>query len=171
MDIVTRRGLVTGLAAAGAAGLAGMASAATAHLKISDIKKEGETACLYHCDFGEKARQMQMLNNISNHYSVYDANPFDIQLVVVAHSGGIRYFLDNWDGTPWASQKCDSEIFERASPLARNGLKVHLCEITFKRTKIDTNKVRKADFISFVPSGLAMVAALQSRGFAYLKVQ
>ena len=31
-------------------------------------------------------------------------------------------------------------------------------------------KVKDMPFISFVPSGVATVAALQSKGFAYLKV-
>jgi len=54
--------------------------------------------------------------------------------------------------------------------VAKNGLKVHLCEITFSRLKIDKSKARKAEFVGFVPSGVAAVAAMQSKGFAYLKV-
>ncbi len=61
-------------------------------------------------------------------------------------------------------------LFERVTALAKNGLKVHLCEITFQRLKLDKAKVKDAPFISFVPSGVATVAALQSKGFAYLKV-
>ena len=93
MDEVTRRGLVGGLVAAGATGLAGVAVAAPAKLQLKDLKKEGDVACIYHCDFGDTPRMMQLLNNISNHYSVYDADPFAIQLVIVAHSAGIKYFL------------------------------------------------------------------------------
>ena len=171
MEQVTRRGLVTGLAAAGAAGAAGIASAMPKAISVQDIKKEGDSACLYHCDFADKARQMQMLNNINNHYSVYGANPFDIQLAVVAHAGGIRYFLDNWEGTQWAKDKFDIDVFERAASLAKNGLKIYLCELTFKNNKIDKAKTRNAEFLSFVPSGVATVAALQSKGFAYIKVQ
>jgi uncharacterized protein len=48
-------------------------------------------------------------------------------------------------------------------------LKVYLCEITFTRLKIDPGKARQADFIRFVPSGVAAVGALQAKGFGYLK--
>jgi len=171
MEQVTRRGLVAGLAAAGAAGAAGIASAMPKAISVQDIKKEGDAACLYHCDFAGKPRQMQMFNNISNHYSVFGANPFDCQLAVVAHSGGIRYFLQDWEGTPWAKDKFDMDVWERASSLSKNGLKIYLCEITYSRLKIDKAKTRNAEFLSFVPSGVATVAALQSKGFAYIKVQ
>ena len=147
------------------------ASAMPKAVTLADIKKEADSACLYHCDFGGKERQMQMLNNINNHYSVYGANPFDIQLAVVAHAGGVRYFLDNWECTQWAKDKYDTAVFDRAASLAKNGLKIYLCELTFINNKIDKSKVRNADFLTFVPSGVATVAALQSKGFAYIKVQ
>jgi uncharacterized protein len=36
--------------------------------------------------------------------------------------------------------------------------------------KIDPAKTRKDTFLKFVPSGVATVAELQAKGFAYLKV-
>lgn len=171
MNDVTRRRLIGGLAAAGAATFSAAAAAAPAMLQIKDLKKDADTACVYHCDFGDNDRMLQLLNNVSNHYSVYGANPFDVQLVVVAHSAGIKYFLENWEGTPWARNTMDATAFERAQSLSKNGLKVHLCELTFKRLKVDMAKIRKAEFVSVVPSGVATVAALQSKGFAYIKVQ
>jgi intracellular sulfur oxidation DsrE/DsrF family protein len=62
------------------------------------------------------------------------------------------------------------KIFPTIDAQAKNGLKVYLCNITFERQKIDRSKVRKADWIRFVPSGVATVAAMQAAGFAYLKV-
>ena len=171
MDDVTRRGLIGGLVAAGASSIAGVAAAAPVMLQMKDLKKEAEVACVYHCDFGDKDRMAQLLNNISNHYSVYGANPFEVQIVIVAHSAGVKFFLDTWEGTPWAKQEFDQAAWERAEALSKNGLKIHMCEITFKRLKIDIAKIRNADFINVVPSGVATVAALQSKGYAYIKVQ
>jgi len=54
--------------------------------------------------------------------------------------------------------------------LSKFGVDVYLCQITFKRQNIDMAKARKDEFIKFVPSGVASVAELQSKGFAYLKV-
>lgn len=164
----TRRSVIIGTAVGGLA--AATAQAAPQALSMADIKKEGDVACLYHCDYGDNARFAQTLNNISNHYSAYGADPFGLQLVIVAHSVAVKYFLSTLEGTPWKDETIDPALFERVTALAKNGLKVHLCEITFQRLKLDKGKVRDVPFISFVPSGVATVAVLQSKGFAYLKV-
>jgi intracellular sulfur oxidation DsrE/DsrF family protein len=166
-DLTTRRGLIV---AAATGAMAATAKAAPPMQKLTDLKKEGEVACIYHCDFGAPDRFNQMLTNIANHYSVYGADPFALQLVIVAHGAGIKFFLDNLEGTTWKDEKLDPALFERVVGLSKNGLKVHLCEITFKRQNINVEKARTAPFIAMVPSGVATVAALQSKGFAYLKV-
>lgn len=169
MDHLDRRMLLGGAALAGAA-ITGSAHAAARELKLTDLKKEADVACVYHCDFGDPPRFSQMINNISNHYSVYGSNPFDVQLAVVAHSAGVKFFLEDLEGTQWKDEVMVPKLFERVASQAKNGLKIYLCEITFKRLSIDKAKARKNDFVHFVPSGVATVAALQSKGFAYLKV-
>jgi len=164
----TRRSLIIGAAAGGL--VAASAQAATQALSMTDLKKEADIACLYHCDYGDNARFAQTLNNISNHYSAHGADPFGLQLVIIVHSVAVKYFLSTLEGTPWKSEAIDAELFDRVTALAKNGLKVYLCEITFQRLKLDKTKVKDAPFINFVPSGVATVAALQSKGFAYLKV-
>ncbi|MFC3694641.1 DsrE family protein [Chenggangzhangella methanolivorans] len=170
MNDISRRSLVAGMALGGAALAADTAKAAPTHMSLDDLKKEGEVAALYHCDYGDVARFEQTLNNISNHYSAYNGDPFALQIALIAHGGGIKFFLDSLDGTMWKDEKLPSDLFERANSLSKNGLKVYLCEITFKRNKLDPSRARPADFISFVPSGVATVAALQGKGFAYVKV-
>jgi uncharacterized protein len=162
--------LLGGAAVAGALATSAQAVGATPTIALADLKKEAEVACLYHCDFGEPARFLQMLTNIGNHFSAYGANPFDLQLVVVAHGAGVKFFLETLDGTPWRDETAVLPTFERTAAQARNGLKIHLCAITFERLNLDRAKARKADFISFVPSGVAAVGALQAKGYAYLKV-
>ncbi|MBN9442736.1 DsrE family protein [Bosea sp. (in: a-proteobacteria)] len=163
-----------GLLAAAASGLAVAASAAAAaaprDVGLAELKKEADIACLYHCDFGDAARFEQMLTNIANHYSAYDADPFALQLAIVAHGAGVKFFLKDLEGTAWAGDAAAMKSFDRVEALAKNGLKVHLCEITFQRNRIDKAKAREAAFASFVPSGVATVAALQAKGFAYMKV-
>ncbi len=170
METLDRRSLLGGVALAGAGLAATQATAAPKDLKLSDLKKEAEAACLYHCDFGEPPRFTQMINNIGNHYAAYDANPFEVQLCIVAHSAGIKFFLETLEATPWRDEVMVPQMFDRIAAQAKSGLKVYLCEITFKRFNLDKKLARNADFISFVPSGVATVAALQSKGFAYLKV-
>ena len=170
MTDMDRRSLFGALAAAGGAVAAGGALAAPAILKFSDLRKDADVACLYHCDFGDPARFSQMLVNISNHYQAGGTNPLELQLCIVAHGAGVKFFMETLDGTAWADEVTVPKIFERVEALAKNGLKVYLCDITFERQKLDREKARKRDFVQFVPSGVASVAALQSKGYAYIKI-
>jgi len=139
-------------------------------IDIADIKKDADVACAYHCDFGDPGRIGQMITNINNHLSVYDNDPFRIKIVVVAHGPGIKPFLKDLEGTPWSKDTVPSDIFARYEGLSKYGVEVYLCRITFKNNKIDLTKARTEPFIKLVSSGVATVAALQTKGFAYLKV-
>jgi intracellular sulfur oxidation DsrE/DsrF family protein len=174
MTDIKRRDVLTGLAVAGGA-LAAQTAAAQAQaqgqtLDMKSVKKDTDVACLYHCDFGDPARVGQMITNIDNHLSVYDYDPFKAKIVVVAHGAGIKPFLDNLEGTPWAKDAPVDALFERFKGLSKMGVDVYLCQITFRRNKVDVAKTRKDAFIKLVPSGVATVAELQAKGFAYLKV-
>lgn len=175
MTDINRRALIGTIAVAGA-GMAASGALAPAHaqapaiLPVFDIKKEADVACLYHCDFGDAPRFVQMMTNISNHYSAVDADPFALQLALVAHGAGVKFFMEDLEGTSWRDEIMVPKIFPNIEAQAKNGLKVYLCNITFERQKLDRSKVRKADWIRFVPSGVATVGALQSKGFAYLKI-
>jgi uncharacterized protein len=166
----SRRGLLSLLSLAAAGLGARAASAAPEKLDIDQVKKDTDVACLYHADFGDHARFSQLLNNINNHYSVYEGDPFKVKLVIVAHSAAIKFFLSDLSGTPWEKETIDPEIYKRFLALTKLGLEAYLCEITYKRLKIDPARTRSDAALKFVPSGVATVAELQAKGFAYLKV-
>lgn len=165
----TRRGMIGALAASGAS-LAGAALAAPAVLDIASVKKDTDFACLYHCDFGDPQRFSAMLQNMNNHYSAYEFDSFKLKLVMVVHSAGIKFFLDDLSATPWEKEAIDPDIYKRFTSLTKYGVEAYLCQITYRRLKIDPAKTRNDAFLKFVPSGVATVAELQSKGFAYLKV-
>jgi intracellular sulfur oxidation DsrE/DsrF family protein len=172
MTDIDRRHLLTALAASGAA-VAGTvaAQAAPQELGFADMKKQTDVACLYHCDFGDDKRYGAMLRNINNHLSVYDFDPLNTKIVIVAHSAGIKYHLKTLAGTPWEKQHpIAPELGQRMDALAKYGVEVYLCKITFKSNKLDLDLAKAASYIKLVPSGVATVAALQSKGYAYLKV-
>ena len=99
MSQMNRRALIGTIAAAGAgAAASGAFAQAPAILKSGDIKKEADAACLYHCDFGDAPRFVQMMTNISNHYSAVGADPFALQLAIVAHGAGVKFFFENLTG-------------------------------------------------------------------------
>jgi intracellular sulfur oxidation DsrE/DsrF family protein len=166
-----RREIIGALTASGAVLAAASSPRANpAVLDVSSIKKDTDIACIYHCDFGDPQRFSQMLGNINNHYSAYEFDTFKLKIVVVVHSAGIKFFLDDLVGTPWAKETIDPEIYKRFVGLTKYGVEAYLCQIAYKRQNIDPAKTRKDAFLKFVPSGVATVAELQSRGFAYIKV-
>jgi intracellular sulfur oxidation DsrE/DsrF family protein len=166
----SRRGFIGALALSGAAIGASRVVAAPAKLNLSDIKKDTDIACLYHCDFGDPRRFSQMLTNINNHLSAYEFDSLRVKIVVVAHGAGLKFFLADRSGTAWEKDQIDEDIYKRFVGLTKFGIEAYLCEITYKRQNIDMAKTRNDPFLKFVPSGVATVAELQSKGFAYLKV-
>ncbi len=170
MTDIKRRDVLASIAVAGGA-LAAQASASQAQtLDLRTVKKETEIACVYHCDFGDPGRIGQMITNIDNHLSVYDYDPFMAKILIVAHGQGIKPFIDDYEGTPWTKDAPEPALFERFQGLAKLGVEVYLCQITFKRNKIAPAKARKDAFIKQVPSGVASLAELQTKGFVYIKV-
>lgn len=169
--LTSRRQIIGAMTATGAVIAATrVASGAPAVLDLSAIKKDTDVACLYHCDFGDPQRFSQMLQNMLNHYSAYEFDTFKLKLVVVAHGAGLKFFLNDLSGTPWANEKIDPDLYRRFLGLAQYGVEGLLCQITYQRLKIDPTKTKTDAALKFVPSGVATVAELQARGFGYLKV-
>ena len=166
----SRRGFLGALAVSGATLAASRVAAAPDKLDLSSLKKDTDIACLYHCDFGDPKRFGQLLTNMNNHLSVYEFDNMRVKLVIVTHGAGVQFFLDDLTGTPWADNKIDPELYKRFTGLTKFGVEAYLCEITYKRQNIDMAKTKTDSFLKFVPSGVATVAELQTKGFAYLKV-
>src|SRR5690348_11169187 len=170
MPTTSRRGFLGTLAVSGATLAASRAAAAPARIELSALKKDTDIACLYHCDFGDPKRFAQLLTNMNNHLSVYEFDTMRVKLVIVTHGAGVQFFLDDLSETPWADNKIDPDLYKRFVGLTKFGVEAYLCEITFKRNKIDLAKAKQDSFLKFVPSGVATVAELQAKGFGYLKV-
>ena len=166
----SRRGFLGALAVSGATLAASRAGAAPEKLNLSQLKKDTDIACVYHCDFGDPKRFGQLLTNMNNHLSVYEFDNMRVKLVVVTHGAGVQFFLDDLTGTPWADNKIDPDLYKRFTSLTKFGVEAYLCEITFTRNKIDLAKAKQDSFLKFVPSGVATLAELQGKGFAYIKV-
>jgi intracellular sulfur oxidation DsrE/DsrF family protein len=170
MPNTSRRGVLGALAVSGATLAASRVAAAPGKLDFSQLKKDTDIACLYHCDFGDQKRFGQLLTNMNNHLSVYEFDTMRVKLVLVTHGAGVKFFLNDLSGTPWAKDEVDPELYKRFVGLTKFGIEAYLCEITFKRNKIDLAKAKKDSFLKFVPSGVATVAELQAKGYGYIKV-
>jgi uncharacterized protein len=170
MNTTSRRGFIGALALSGATLTASRLHGAPASLDMGALKKDTDIACLYHCDFGDQQRFSQLLTNMNNHLSVYEFDSLRVKLVLVAHGAGIKFFLNDLSGTPWEKETINEDLYKRFVGLSKFGVEAYLCQITYKRQNIDMAKTRTDPFLKFVPSGVATVAELQGKGFAYLKV-
>src|SRR5947207_9392136 len=121
----TRRGMIGALAASGAT-LASTALAAPGTLDPATVKKDTDVACLYHCDFGDPQRFSAMLQNMNNHSSAYDFDAFRLKLVMVIHSAGIKFFLDDLSGTEWEKETIDPDLYKRVAAVANYGAEAYL---------------------------------------------
>ena len=133
----SRRGFIGALAFRARRSAPRASRAAPAQLSLSDIKKDTDVACLYHCDFGDVQRFSQMLTNMNNHLSAYEFDPMRVKLVIVTHGPGIKFFLADRSGTPWEKDQIDEDIYKRFVGLTKFGVEAYLCEITYKRQNID----------------------------------
>ncbi|WP_448583294.1 DsrE family protein [Thermocrinis sp.] len=139
-------------------------------LSFGDLRKEAKVNVVYHADFGQEKRFMGMLRNIRNHLSVYDNDPTQVKIVIVAHGEGVKFFMKNLTGSPWEKENIDTKAIEQElRDLNIYGVESLICEITIKRLKLDAGKLY--DFCKIVPSGVGALGELQSKGYAYIKVQ
>ena len=161
---------IAGLLATGGAIVAGTVRAAPKEVKVAAIEKEADAAAAYHVDFGDPRRYSQLLDNARNHMAAYNYDTMALRLVFVAHAAGIKYFLKTLEGTPWAGETLDPDLTARLNGIAAFGLQVLLCRFTFEKNKIPLVLARSEPWIQSVPSGIATVAALQGKGFAYIKI-
>ena len=168
MTTLSRRFMLLWSTVAGI-GAASSANAQPRKLEFDAIKKEAEVNVLYHCDFGDPRRFGQMLTNINNHLSVYEFDPFKAKIVIVTHGQGVKFFLRDLADSPWSAETLDPDLAARIDALAKYGVEAYLCEITFKRLKLDLAKIREAPYLRTVASGVATVAELQTKGYAYVK--
>ena len=112
---------------------------------------------VYHMNEGVQ-HAPQALRNVRNHLSV---DP-KAKIVMVMHAAGINYLMRD-------AKDANGNPFEvTVQDLVAKGVEFRVCEITLKSRNIDRKQL--IEEVSYVPSGVAEVARLQSQeGFVYLK--
>ena len=112
---------------------------------------------VYHMNEGVQ-HAPQALRNVRNHLSV---DP-KAKIVMVMHAAGINYLMRD-------AKDANGNPFDvTVQDLVSKGVEFRVCEITLKSRNIDRKQL--IDDVTYVPSGVAEVARLQSHeGFVYLK--
>jgi intracellular sulfur oxidation DsrE/DsrF family protein len=130
---------------------------------------------VYHADFADPRRFSAMLTSINNMVTFYQNEliDYDVRIVFVAH--GIRFLTnDKLKDTPFSSDAALDErrdnLHGRLSALnSVQGVKLELCDITRSGIGLPEDALYKG--VELVPSGVVRIAELQTRGYAYIKIE
>ncbi len=114
---------------------------------------------VYHVNGGDDKQHMATLRNIDNHIKAVGKDNLDLR--VVMHGNGLDLVQ---------SAKKNKALATKIDELKLKGVAFNVCDNTIRGKKLDMKKdlydVSQKDI---VPSGVAEIAILQSKGFAYIK--
>lgn len=119
----------------------------------------GKQKAVYHINYDDEKLLGAALRNVNNHIKASGAENVDIKIVM--HGKGV-------DLLKIANTNLDMQ--QKVIGLKKNGVAFQVCNNTLVGKKIDYKNdlfdVSKADI---VPSGVAELAILQAKGYAYIK--
>lgn len=130
---------------------------------------------VWHVDFPEARRLSAMIQSVNNMVTTYQNNLEDYDVRIVFLAGGIRFLTeDPLANTPF---EADAEfrgqrpdLMQRLKQLRElHKVKLEYCEITIEAFGLP--KERLMPGVAVVRSGVVRIAELQSKGFAYLKME
>jgi len=114
---------------------------------------------VYHLNSDDPKHQMAFMQNVQNHINAVGKENLDLR--VVMHGPGI---------TLMQNAKSNEDVKSRVDNLKLQGIAFNICANTLKSKKVDYKKdmydVSEKDI---VPSGVAEIAILQTKGYAYVK--
>ncbi|MDH5648200.1 MAG: DsrE family protein [Gammaproteobacteria bacterium] len=147
--------------------LSGVAAFAVADEPVAKV--------VYHVDFADPDRLGATLVSINNMVNTYQESLMEYDVRIVFLGEGIRFLTDDpLKGTPFAEDeklKAQKKVLMERLTSAREvqDVKLELCNITL--TSVNLSQKKLLPGITLVPSGVVRLAELQSKGFAYLKMQ
>jgi intracellular sulfur oxidation DsrE/DsrF family protein len=119
----------------------------------------GKQKVVYHLNYDNAKRQKGMLRNINNHIKAVGAKKLDLRIVM--HGKGY---------TMLQTANNDLQLQNTIIKLKDKGVKFQLCANTIRGKKLDENKLFGFDPKNDkVPSGVAEIAKLQKKGYAYIR--
>ncbi len=119
----------------------------------------GKQKVVYHLNYDNPKRQKGMLRNINNHIKAVGAKKLDLRIVMHGKGYTMLKFANN-----------DLKLQNTIIKLKDQGVKFQLCANTIRGKKLDINQLFGYDpNTDMVPSGVAEIAKLQKKGFAYIR--
>ncbi len=160
------------LAAGPAAALAGIALTSRSSTARAS---EAMAKVVWHVDFAEPRRLSAMIQNVNNMVTTYQSNIEDYDVRIVFLAAGIRFVTeDALANTPFAEdaafRSARPDLIQRLTQLRDlHKVKLEYCELTIDAIGLPRQRIIPG--VAAVRSGVVRIAELQSKGFAYLKVE
>ena len=126
-----------------------------------DQSRYGKQKVIYHLNVDggpEDKSYLQALRNIQNHIDAVGKD--NIEIRVVMHADGILLLKNATTNLRLQSQVVN---------LKNQKVAFLVCDNTLKGRKIDAKDLFELEKSEIVPSGVAELALLQSKGFVYIK--
>lgn len=129
----------------------------------------GTQSVTYHVNYDNAKRQTGALRNTQNHINAVGAKNLDLR--VVMHGKGLSMLLlpEEASSTKLPIGNATNKQQASIANLKKQGVTFKVCANTLKGKKIDIDQLYDAEKTDIVPSGVAEIAHLQSKGFAYLR--
>ena len=126
---------------------------------------------VYHINYDNPKKQKGALRNIQNHINAVGAENLDIK--VVMHGNGLAMVLepDALKRVPkFKNANANDTQQATIANLKGQGIGFSVCANTVKGRKVNVDDdLYDVDQADIVPSGVAEVAELQKKGYAYIK--
>jgi len=120
---------------------------------------DSKQKAVYHINYDDPKLQSAALRNVNNHINAIGKDNVDIKIVM--HGKGVDLLK---------TANTDLDMQQKVIGLKKNGVAFQVCNNTLKGRKIDyKNDLFDVSKEDIVPSGVAELAILQSKGYAYIK--
>ncbi len=114
---------------------------------------------VYHINGGDAKQNLAALRNIQNHINAVGKDNLDLR--VVMHGNGLDLVKE---------AKTNKDLSSNIDKLKLQGVAFNVCKNTLTGKKLNAKKdLYDVSDKDIVPSGVAELAILQGKGFAYIK--
>ncbi|OGI46048.1 MAG: hypothetical protein A2151_09660 [Candidatus Muproteobacteria bacterium RBG_16_65_34] len=119
----------------------------------------GKQKVVYHLNVDDPAQLKATVQNVQNHINAVGQENLDLR--VVMHGNGIALLQQ---------ANNDADMQSKVINLKKQGIHFNVCANTLKGKKLNyKNDLFDVSEQDIVPSGVAEIAALQAKGYSYVK--
>ena len=149
-------------------GLIGLMALTGATVASAEYSKQ---KVVYHVNYDNAKQQKGALRNIQNHINAVGAENLDLRVVMHGHGVSLVLLPEALPSVPkFKAANATEQMQATIDGLKNQGVKFNICANTLRGRQVSReDHLYNVDEADIVPSGVAELAELQSRGFTYLK--